>query len=119
MLHVLKYNGLEIAKNIDFASSTLSKILGLMFRDQIHPDYAMIFILDKPSRVSVHMLFMRFPIVVIFLNEHKKISGFFRLNPWTGFKGMKDIKYVIEMNAGMIERYDLSVGGQMEFEDFN
>ena len=117
MLHVLKYNGLEIAKNIEFASSLLDKISGLMFRKCIRPDHAMIFILDKPSPVNIHMLFMRFPIDVLFLDERKRISGLFRLNPWTGFKGMKNIKYVIEMGAGTIERHNLSVGGQMEFED--
>ncbi|HEY9246639.1 MAG TPA: DUF192 domain-containing protein [Candidatus Methanoperedens sp.] len=117
MLHVLKYNGLEIAKNIEFARSLPSKILGLMFRKSIRPDFALIFVLNRPSHVGVHMFFMRFPIDVIFLDEGKRISGLSRLNQWTGYQSMDGIKYVIEMAAGTIDRYNLSTGKQVEFED--
>ncbi len=116
MLHVLKYNGLAIAKNIEFARTICSQMLGLMFRRHIPADYAMIFVMKKPSSAGIHMLFMRFPIDVIFLNEERKIAGLTRLNPWTGYKAMKKVKYVIETNSGAIERYDLSIGGHMEFE---
>lgn len=117
MLSVLKYNGIEIAKNLEFAKTKLSQMLGLMFRKNIPSEYSMIFILEKPSSVNVHMLFMRFPIDVIFLNEDKKVSGLSQLNPWLGYKAMKGIRYVLEMKAGTIERYNLSTGGQMEFEE--
>ena len=92
-------------------------MLGLMFRKNIPSDYSMIFILKKPSHIGVHMFFMRFPIDVIFLDNEKKILGFFRLNPWTGYKAMKNTRYILEMNAGAIEKYNLSIGGQMEFEE--
>lgn len=117
MLHILKYNGLAIAENIEFARTVVSQTLGLMFRRHIPPGYAMIFVLKKPSSVNVHMLFMRFPIDVIFLNNEKKIAGLSRLNPWTGHKAMENVKYVIETHAGSVEKYNLSIGGQMEFED--
>jgi uncharacterized membrane protein (UPF0127 family) len=116
MFSVLKYNGLEIAKNIECARTTLSQSLGLMFRRNILPGYSMIFFLKKPSKVNVHMLFVFFPIDVIFLDENKKIKGFSRLKPWVGYKAMEDIKYVIEMKAGTIDTFHLSVGGQMEFD---
>ncbi|VVB84896.1 putative ACR [uncultured archaeon] len=117
MPHVLKYNDVEIATEIEFARTILSQVKGLMFRKSIPPGFAMIFEMKKPSSVNVHMLFMRFPIDIIFLNEEKKTTGLYRLNPWSGYKAMADIKYVIEMNAGTIEKYKLSIGGQMEFDD--
>ncbi len=117
MLHVLKYNGIEIAKNIEFARTAISRMLGLMFRRSIHDDFAMIFVVKKKTDVSVHMLFVFFPIDVVFLNDEKKISGFSRLVPWTGYKTMKNVKYVIEMRAGTIEKNKLAIGGQMEFGD--
>ena len=43
------------------------------------------------------MLFVFFPIDLIFLNDEKKVMGFSRLKPWIGFKAMEDIKYVLEM----------------------
>ena len=115
MLPVLKYNGVEIAKNIEFAKNFLSQMTGLMFRKNIPFDYAMVFVLKEPSSVNVHMLFVFFPISVIFLDEKKNISGLARLNPWTGYKTMKNIKYIIEMNEDSIKKNKLSIGGQMDF----
>jgi len=117
MLLLLKYNGVVIAKNIEFSRTLLKQGLGLMFRRSIPLDYSMIFILKKPSNVNVHMLFVFCPIDVIFLNEEKKVSGFSRLKPWVGFKEIKNIKYVLEMKAGTIDRLDLKVGGQIEFDE--
>ncbi|MCZ7405341.1 MAG: DUF192 domain-containing protein, partial [Candidatus Methanoperedens sp.] len=84
-------------------------------RKNIPSDYSMIFILKKPSSVSIHMLFVFFPIDVIFLDEEKRIKGLSTLKPWLGFKTMKNVRYVIEMKAGTIEKFNISAGGQMEF----
>ena len=115
MLPVLKYNGIEIARTVEFSRTALSQAFGLMFRKNVPSDYSMIFIMEKPSSVSIHMLFVFFPIDVIFLNEEKRIKGLSRLKPWLGFKTMKNVKYVIEMKAGTIEKFNFSAGGQMEF----
>ncbi len=88
-----------------------------MFRRDIPDKFAMIFVLKKPSSVSLHMLFMFFPIDVIFLDKEKRITGLASLKPWTGYKSMKNIKYIIEMKAGTIARHKLRIGGQMEFEE--
>lgn len=117
MVQILKYNSLEIAKNIEICRTLTSQMSGLMFRSHIPADYAMIFVMKKPASLGIHMLFMRFPIDVIFLNEEKIIVGMAHLKPWIGHKGMKNIKYIIETNPGTIERYELSIGGQMGFED--
>ncbi|MCX9009749.1 MAG: DUF192 domain-containing protein [Candidatus Methanoperedens sp.] len=116
MLHVLKYNGMAIAKNIELARTVPGQMLGLMFRSSIPPDYAMVFIMKRPSFIILHMLFMRFPIDVILLDEEKRIIWLSRLNPWSGYKAMGNIKYIIETGAGTIERYSLGAGGQIEFE---
>jgi uncharacterized membrane protein (UPF0127 family) len=115
MLPVLKYNGIEIARTVELSRTISSQALGLMFRKNISSDYSMIFILKKPSSVGIHMLFVFFPIDVIFLDEEKRIKGLSRLKSWLGFKTMKNVKYVIEMKAGTIEKFNLSAGGQMEF----
>jgi len=117
MLPVLKYNGAIIATNIEIARTTFRQALGLMFRKCIRYDHSMIFILKKPSHVNIHMLFVFFPIDIIFLNDEKKIMGLSRLRPWVGYKAMEDIKYIIEMKAGTIEMFHLCAGGQIEFDE--
>jgi uncharacterized membrane protein (UPF0127 family) len=113
---ILKYNSFKIAKNIEVCRTLTSQIMGLMFREHIPADYAMVFLMKKPASVGIHMLFVRFPIDVIFLNEEKIIVALVHLKPWTGHKSMKNIKYIIETNPGAIEKYKLCIGGQMEFE---
>lgn len=113
---VIKYNSLEMAKNIEVCRTLTSQMFGLMFRSRIPADYAMIFVMKKPTSIGIHMLFMRFPIDVIFLNEEKIIVAMAHLLPWTGHKAMKNIKYIIETNPGAIERYGFSIGGQILFE---
>ncbi|MCK4812069.1 MAG: DUF192 domain-containing protein, partial [Methanosarcinales archaeon] len=76
----------------------------------------MIFVFSKPEAVSVHMLFMRFPIDVIFLNPDKVIIDIARLNPWTGYRHVRGVAYFIEMNAGTLERYGLVCGSQLVFD---
>jgi uncharacterized membrane protein (UPF0127 family) len=117
MAPILKYKGSVIAKNIEFARTLASKIKGLMFRKSIPDDYAMIFTFERPTSIDVHMLFVFFPLDIIFLDNDKKISGYARLKPWLGYKVMKNIKYLIEMKAGTIEKYSISIGRQMEFEE--
>ena len=117
MLPLLKYNGITIANRVEYAKSIISQTLGLMFRKSIEQDFAKIFVLKKPTSVNIHMLFVFFPLDIMFLDAEKNVSGCFHLNSWIGYKGMKNIKYVIEMKAGTIERYNLASGGQMEFQE--
>jgi len=117
MAPVLKYKGSVIAKNIEFAGSLASKIKGMMFRKSIPDDYAMIFTFERPASIDVHMLFVFFPLDIIFLDKDKKISGYARLKPWLGYKAMKNIMYIIEMKAGTIEKYSISIGAQMELKN--
>ena len=113
---LLKDDGTRIATRIEYATGGVARMRGLMFRRDIPNDYAMIFVFSKPGDVSVHTLFMRFPIDVIFLNEGKIIIDIARLNPWTGYRRVRDVAYFIEMNAGTGERYGLTCGSRLVFD---
>lgn len=117
MFPLLKYNGVVIAKNIEYARSFLARMSGLMFRKAIPSDHAMIFILKEPSFVSVHMLFVFYDIDVIFLNKKKIVLDTSTLKSWTGYKSMNDIKYILEMKAGSIDLFNIEIGGLIEFDE--
>lgn len=112
---VLIYNGKPIANEISYAKNIFSQMLGLMLHKSIPEDFALIFVLKRPDTVGVHMLFMLFPIDVIFLDTDKKIIGTATLKPWTGYKRMKGIKYIIEMSQGTVERFNMVPGEQLTF----
>ncbi|MFA0821414.1 MAG: DUF192 domain-containing protein [Methanomethylovorans sp.] len=108
---ILKPNGEVIASDVEFAEGIISQSRGLMFRKRIAEKYALVFILPTPKSVSVHMLFVFFPIDVLFLDTNQKILRATRLKSWTGLtKSPKNTKYIIEMSAGSIERYGLIKG---------
>ena len=112
---VLMHNGTQLANEVSYAKNIFSQMLGLMLQKSIPQDFALIFVFKRPGTVGIHMLCMRFPIDVIFLDEEKKILGTATLKPWTGHKRMKDVKYIIEMTRGTIQRFNLIPGEQLTF----
>jgi uncharacterized membrane protein (UPF0127 family) len=115
---VLKSNGKSIARDVEFACSMLRQALGLMFRKNIPDEYALIFVLSKKSRVSLHMLFVNFPIDAIFLDENKTVVKTSKLRSWVGTcsSGSK-VKYIIETNHGNVQKYGIKAGDVFSFEN--
>jgi uncharacterized membrane protein (UPF0127 family) len=96
-----------LASTVEVADSTLSQAKGLMFRSSIPDDFALVMevgdggglpFTSGPPRQSVHMLFMRFPIDVIWLNDDQVVKTA-RLSPWTGI-GFAKADRIIELPAG-------------------
>ena len=113
---LLKSNGKIIASDMEFARSIISQTLGLMFRKKIKNDYALVFEMKRPKRVSLHMLFVRFPIDVLFLDDSKTITKIAQLHPWTGRESSGEkVKYIIEMPQDTILKNKLAVGEQLSF----
>ncbi|MBN2488272.1 MAG: DUF192 domain-containing protein [Methanosarcinaceae archaeon] len=114
---ILKSNGNGIASDVEFANSLLSQTKGLMFRKSISDDYALVFVMAKPRIISIHMLFVRFPIDVLFLDENKRIVKTAHLRPWTGLASSSEkIKYMIEIPEGSIAKHELVVGEHLVFD---
>jgi len=114
---ILKSTGKTIATDVGFAKGVLSQLKGLMFKKSIPDNYALVFVLAKSRVVSIHMLFVRFPIDVLFLDENKRIVKTAQLRPWTGRASSTErVKYIIEIPAGGIEKHGLDVGGYLSFD---
>ncbi|MGM0771661.1 MAG: DUF192 domain-containing protein [Halobacteriota archaeon] len=115
---LLKSNGNVISSDVEYAKSMFSQAKGLMFRSSVKDSYAMVFILPSMKKVSLHMLFVPFPLDVLFLDDDKRIVKTTYLRPWigTGDSGEK-VKYIIELPAGVIFRSDLSVGDHVMFDE--
>ncbi len=114
---VTKEDGTVIAENIERADTLLKQIVGLMFRKSIPDSYAMVFSMKRDNRDGLHMMFMHFPIDVVFLDREKKIISIHRnLKPWTGMAfSSKPFRYVIELPAGTIDRASLKEGERLSW----
>jgi uncharacterized membrane protein (UPF0127 family) len=96
-----------LATRVEVADSALTQARGLMFRSEIPEDFALVMdvggsglfsLFGGPSRQFVHMLFMRFPIDVLWL-VNDEVMKTARLSPWTGF-GVGKADRIIELPAG-------------------
>jgi len=94
-----------LASEGEVADSALAQARGLMFRPSVPDDYALVLDVDGgglltsgPSRQFVHMLFMRFPIDVIWLQGEEVVKTA-RLRPWRGM-GMAKADRILELPAG-------------------
>lgn len=103
-----------ITKTVEI-KSILGKILGLMFRKP-PLTYGMIFSFKKSQRLEIHTWFVRYPIDILFLDEHKRIVDMVRnLNPFSSYSSGFDSRYVIELPAGTIEASGCQVTDELEF----
>jgi hypothetical protein len=109
-------NGKIICKKIKFAKTFFEKFKGLMLESEKNFDYALIFVLGSETRIgaSVHMLFVFFPIDIIFLDENKKVVDKASLKPWVlNYTPKKPAKYLIEMPKSMGNK--IKIGDKLEW----
>ena len=111
-----KADGTIIATNIELARSVLRQATGLMFRRSIPRSFAMIFDMRWEQYIGIHMMFVPFPIDLIYLDANRQIVDLRHLRAWTGMAHpKKPARYAIEMPAGTIEQYSLTVGDVLDW----
>ncbi|MBP1907903.1 DUF192 domain-containing protein [Methanolobus bombayensis] len=115
---ILKSNGKEVATDVDFACSMIKQVRGLMFSRRIPDNYALVFVMKKSQRVSLHMLFVNYPIDVIFLDDEKKVIKVSSMKAWIGTCSCsKKVKYIIETSHGKSEKLRIEKGDIFDFEN--
>ena len=99
-----------LASNVETADSDLQQLKGLMFRSSIPEDYALVFRFDDPpfwtpealaNWRSIHMLFVRFPLDVVWLLDGE-VQQVKTLHPWRGV-GLSRADTILELPAGAAE----------------
>jgi uncharacterized protein len=102
-----KNNNCIIAENAFIADSPLKRVKGLLGRTELPKGEALII---RPCN-SIHTIFMRFPIDVLFVDAHNtivKIKSFLKPFRLTGI--YFNTAYVVELPAGTIEESHAAEG---------
>ena len=87
-----------LATEVETADTLLAQMRGLMFRRSIPEEYALLFRFDQVGSRDVHMLFVPFPLDVLWVIDGE-VKRKERLSPWTGLaKAEADL--LIELPAG-------------------
>lgn len=99
-----KTSGKKIMGKVLLAETPWQKLKGLMFEDPAKFDYALVFLLPRESiaNATIHMLFVFFPIDIVYLNKEKKVVDIAKkIPPFSlGYAPKKASKFFIEMPAG-------------------
>ena len=105
-----------LASDVDIAEGFVQTSKGLMFRSSIPEAYALVFEFDPPeglaaklpfagddavARRIIHMLFVRMPIDVLWL-QGETVAQVSTLRPWIGI-GMAKADRIVELPAGAAE----------------
>jgi uncharacterized membrane protein (UPF0127 family) len=105
------------------ARSPWRKALGLMFRGSLGEGEGLLLDFGQEGRFGIWMLFMRFPIDVVFLDKewrvvglHKRARPFapWRPGTWKVYYPESKARYALEIRAGAVERVGITVDAALE-----
>jgi len=99
-----------------WCSSRLCRLRGLQFRRKLEPGEALILVHDKDSiaTTSIHMFFVFFPIVAIWINGKGKVTSAQIAKPWRPYYASPEpATYVIETSTDFLEK--VAVGDILDF----
>jgi hypothetical protein len=108
---------------VEIADTNEKRALGLMYRDYLPEDAGMFFILDREARTSFWMKNMLISLDMIWINSDGKIVHITKnaqpckddIEACT-YQPDEPAKYVLEVNAGYTDKYDIKEGDYVELK---
>ena len=106
---IFKINGNILT--VEVADSFFNRLRGLMFRKHLEVGHGLLI----TSCNSIHMMFMRFAIDVVYLDKDYTIIKIVRnLRPWLGVSICLSASSALELNSGEAQRLNLQVGQKLK-----
>ena len=111
------------AIEVEVANTKASRELGLSGRHSMHDNEGMLFVFDTPGRYGFWMKDMEFPLDIVWINENGIVVEVERNIPPESYKEKKtfinqsDASYVLEINAGLAEKFGLYIGSKVKMTD--
>ena len=103
-----------ISKNSVFIDDNLSKFIGLMFSKR--QNKALIFKFDEEKIIHLHMLFVFYPIDILFLDKNKiVVDKKENFRPFAFYKSKRKAKYAIELPNDTIKNTKTGIGDKIYF----
>lgn len=119
-----KKRKLVLCENAEIAESWRKKSKGLMFREKISGKEGLLMCFDKEGKHGVWMLFMKFPIDLVFIDSKSRVADLvenFRPmswdpKTWVVKKPRNPAKYVLELKSGTIKKTGIKIGHVLEIK---
>lgn len=108
-----------IRLDIEIADNEYETATGLMYRSSMEAEQAMLFIFDDMAMRSFYMKNTEIPLDIIFLDDQGRIVSFQKnAQPFNenGLTSKVPAKYVLEVNAGMADKWSLAIGDKISYK---
>ncbi|MFC0603958.1 DUF192 domain-containing protein [Winogradskyella pulchriflava] len=124
VLHLKKADSDSIIKTLDIeiADNDYETQTGLMYRTKLEANHGMLFIFPNTDYRSFYMKNTKIPLDIIYIDEDKSIVSFQKnAKPFdeTSLPSEAPAKYVLEINGGLSDEWQLEVGDKIEFDVLN
>ena len=104
--------------DIEIAESDYETQTGLMYRSGMEENQAMFFVFDYVGWHSFYMKNTEFALDILFIDEDLKVASFKdNAQPLdeSGISSEAPVQYVLEINAGLREKWGVSVGDSVAY----
>lgn len=112
----------DVSFHVDVARTAEEKSQGLMFRESMPDDEGMLFVFDDAQRRAFWMKNTLIPLDMIFLDGDLRVVEVKRnvppceRDPCPAYQSVPAV-YVLEVNAGLAEKYNIKPGSQMRLRE--
>ncbi|MCK0156402.1 DUF192 domain-containing protein [Cellulophaga sp. F20128] len=117
-----KDSTLALQLDIEIAETEYETQTGLMDRDSMDENQGMLFIFPDVSMHSFYMKNTKIALDLLYIDDNLKIVSFKKnAKPLdeSSLSSEVPVQYVLEINAGLADKYGLEVGDRIQFERTN
>jgi len=120
--NTVKIDSLHV--RVDYAKDDASRAKGLGGRNSLEYDRGMLFVFDKEQKYTFWMKDVKFPIDIIWISKDKKVVDYYKNaevqldvpdSQLKIYSPQTPAQYVLEVNAGIVDKYDIKIGDKAEF----
>lgn len=104
--------------DIEIADTEYETQTGLMYREGMEPNQGMLFVFNESAYHSFYMKNTKFSIDIIFIDSDLRIASFKENAKPLDERGLNSevpVQYVLEVNAGLAEKWQLEIGDRIEY----
>lgn len=119
-LKIIKKDSTTVTLDIEIANTEFETQTGLMYRDVMAKNQGMLFIFNDETERYFYMKNTKIPLDIIYINANKTIVSFQKnAKPMdeTSLPSNLPAKYVLEVNAGLVDIWGISVGDSINYTD--
>jgi uncharacterized membrane protein (UPF0127 family) len=107
--------------DIEIADTDFDIQTGLMYRDSMENNQGMLFVFENDEERFFYMKNTKIPLDLVYINSNKKVVSFQKnTKPFDESSLPSDApaKYVLEINAGLVDLLSISVGDSLSFSEY-